>query len=48
VDSKGGRPEHRRVPTGDLYRHIELAGRGETLKSVGLAGTELRIDDVLG
>ncbi len=48
VDLKGERIEHHTGPSGDLYRHVELVRRGETLRTGTLSGMDVRVDDVLG
>ena len=48
MDLKGERIEHPTGPSGDLYRYVELARRGETIGSSALPDLELRVDDVLG
>lgn len=48
LDIGGERIEHHTGPSGDLYRHVVLTHRGETIDSVALPGVSLRVDDVLG
>lgn len=48
VDLRGEKIEHHTGPSGDLYRHVDLARRGETLRSVALTGLEAHVTDVLG
>lgn len=48
VDINGQRVERHSDPSGDSYRHTELARKGETLASTMLPGLTLRVDDVLG
>ena len=48
VDPKGERIEHHIGPSGDLYRHVELVRRGETLGPVALTGLETHVTGVLG
>ena len=48
VDLKGERIGHHTGPSGDLYRHVELACRSEKFRSGALSGMDVRIDDVLG
>ncbi len=47
VDLKGGRIEHHTSPSGDLYRHVKLVRRGETIDSAALPDTDVRVADVL-
>ncbi len=48
VDLNSEKVEHHTGPSGDLYRHVELARRGETFESAALPGMDVRVDDVLG
>jgi Uma2 family endonuclease len=48
VDINGNKLERHSGPSGDSYRHIELARKGETLASTTLPDLKLRVDDVLG
>lgn len=48
VDLGGEKIEHHTGPSGDLYRHVELVRRDETIKSVALSGMDVRVDDILG
>jgi len=48
VDLQGERIEHHTGPSGDLYRHVELARRGETFEPAALSGMDVHVDDVLG
>ena len=48
LDIDGQKVGRHSEPSGDSYRHTELARKGETLASTTLPGLTLRIDDVLG
>ena len=48
ADLKGEKIEHHTGPSGDLYRHVALARRGETLQTSALPSRELRVTNVLG
>ncbi len=48
ADLKDEKVERHTGPSGDLYRHIELARRGENLKPEALPELTVRVDDVLG
>jgi Uma2 family endonuclease len=48
VDLEGENIEHYTGPSGDLYRHVALARRGETLQTSALPSRELRVTNVLG
>ena len=48
VDINGQRMERHSDPSGDSYRHVELARRGETLASTTFPDMKIRVDDVLG
>ena len=47
VDLEGEKIEHHTGPSGDLYRHVEPARRGETLESAALPGRAIRVGEVL-
>jgi Uma2 family endonuclease len=48
VDLPKGIVERYTDPSGDDYRRMERARRGETIESVALSGLSVRVDDVLG
>ena len=48
VNLPGERIEHHTGPSGDLYGHVHLLRRGETVESAALPGLSTRMGDVLG
>ena len=48
VNLPGERIERHTDPSGDLYGHVYLIRRGETLESAALPGLSVRVDDVFG
>jgi len=48
VNLPGERVERHTGPSGDLYRHVNLAQRGDTIGSTEPPGLGVRVDDVLG